>query len=60
MYDVSEGSIKIDGVDIRTINSSHLRGKLMGYIDQEPILFSTSIMENIRYGCSDATDEEVY
>lgn len=59
MYDVTGGTIKIDGVDIKTINSSDLRGKLMGYIDQEPILFSTSIMENIRYGCLDATDEEV-
>ncbi|KAG7205622.1 hypothetical protein KM043_007585 [Ampulex compressa] len=58
-YDVQEGSISIDGYDIKSLNSSYLRGNVLGYIDQEPILFATSIMENIRYGKQDATNEEV-
>ncbi|XP_046744468.1 mitochondrial potassium channel ATP-binding subunit isoform X2 [Diprion similis] len=59
LYDVDEGSIKIDGTDIRTLNSSYLRGGVLGYINQEPILFATTIMENIRYGMQGATDSEV-
>ncbi|KAK0182245.1 hypothetical protein PV327_000403 [Microctonus hyperodae] len=59
MYDVNNGSINIDGIDIRTLNSSDLRGKVLGYIDQEPVLFSTTIMENIRYGQTEASDAEV-
>ncbi|KAI4498969.1 hypothetical protein M0802_005835 [Mischocyttarus mexicanus] len=58
-YDVNEGSISIDKLDIRSLNSSYLRGSVLGYIDQEPILFATSIMENIRYGKENATDDEV-
>ncbi|KYM97232.1 PREDICTED: ATP-binding cassette sub-family B member 8, mitochondrial-like [Cyphomyrmex costatus] len=58
-YDVDKGSITIDGRDIRSLNSSYLRGNVLGYINQEPTLFATSIMENIRYGKQDATDEEV-
>ncbi|XP_012231551.1 mitochondrial potassium channel ATP-binding subunit isoform X2 [Linepithema humile] len=58
-YDVEEGSITIDGRDIRSLNSSYLRGCVFGYINQEPTLFATSIMENIRYGKQEATDEEV-
>ncbi|KAG5314660.1 ABCB8 protein, partial [Pseudoatta argentina] len=58
-YDVDEGSITIDGRDIRSLNSSYLRSNVLGYINQEPTLFATSIMENIRYGRQDATDEEV-
>lgn len=56
---MDEGSITIDGRDIRSLNSSYLRGSVLGYINQEPTLFATSIMENIRYGRQDATDEEV-
>ncbi|KMQ92934.1 atp-binding cassette sub-family b member mitochondrial [Lasius niger] len=58
-YDVDEGSITIDGRDIRSLNSSYLRGNVFGYINQEPTLFATSIMENIRYGRQNATDKEV-
>lgn len=58
-YDVDEGSITIDGRDIRSLNSSYLRGSVLGYINQEPTLFATSIMENIRYGKQEATDKEV-
>ncbi|XP_048507795.1 mitochondrial potassium channel ATP-binding subunit isoform X2 [Athalia rosae] len=59
LYDVDEGSIEIDGTDIRSLNSSYLRGGVLGYINQEPILFATTIMENIRYGMHGATDLEV-
>ncbi|KZC13611.1 PREDICTED: ATP-binding cassette sub-family B member 8, mitochondrial [Dufourea novaeangliae] len=58
-YDVDEGSITIDGKDVRSLNARYLRGNILGYIDQEPILFATSVMENIRYGKQDATDEDV-
>ncbi|XP_020285602.1 ATP-binding cassette sub-family B member 8, mitochondrial isoform X1 [Pseudomyrmex gracilis] len=58
-YDVDEGSITIDNRDIRSLNSSYLRGNVLGYINQEPTLFATSIMENIRYGRQDATNDEV-
>nr|KAF7407035.1 hypothetical protein H0235_014691 [Vespula pensylvanica] len=58
-YDVNEGSISIDKWDIRSLNSSYLRGTVLAYINQEPVLFATSIMENIRYGKQDATDEEI-
>lgn len=53
------GSITIDGKDLRSLNAGYLRGNVLGYIDQEPILFATSILENIRYGKPDATNEDV-
>lgn len=58
-YDVKCGSITVDGVDLRTLDASWLRGHVIGFINQEPMLFATSIMENIRYGYPDATDAEV-
>ncbi|KAG8186459.1 hypothetical protein JTE90_009218 [Oedothorax gibbosus] len=58
-YDIESGSITIDGFDIKSLDPSWLRGKVIGYIDQEPVLFATSVMENIRYGRPDASDEEV-
>ena len=57
-YDVNEGSIKIDGLDIRDVTLNSLRGQI-GIVPQETLLFSTTVMENIRYGRLDATDEEV-
>jgi len=57
-YDVWAGSIKIDGIDIRDVQQDSLRRQL-GIVLQEPFLFSDTIMENIRYGRLDATDEEV-
>eukprot|EP01134_Creolimax_fragrantissima_P007834 CFRG7834T1 len=58
-YDPVRGQIFVDGVDIRDLDPKWLRGRLIGYIGQEPILFYTSIKENIRYGRPDATDEEI-
>ena len=53
------GSVSIDGVDLRALDPKWLRGRAIGYINQEPVLFATSIMENIRYGRPGATDQEV-
>lgn len=57
-YDVSDGAIEIDGLNIRDVTLNSLRSQI-GIVPQETLLFSTSIMENIRYGRLDATDEEV-
>ncbi|GAV09121.1 hypothetical protein RvY_18716-2 [Ramazzottius varieornatus] len=59
-YDPIQGRITLDGVDIRQLDPSWLRGRVIGYISQEPTLFATSIIENIRYGRPDATDAEVH
>lgn len=57
-YDVNEGCIKVDGHDIRTFNRLDLRDAF-GMVLQDTWLFKGTIMENIRYGRLDATDEEV-
>ncbi len=57
-YDVNEGSIKVDGYDIRNFNRSELR-ESFGMVLQDTWLFKGTIMENIRYGRLDATDDEV-
>ncbi|CAI5740328.1 unnamed protein product [Peronospora destructor] len=57
-YDPLSGTVKVDGVDVRTLNAKWLRSQV-GLVGQEPSLFATSIMENIRYGCPSATDEQV-
>lgn len=57
-YDVCEGSIKVDGRDVRQVTADSLR-KQIGIVLQDTFLFSTTVMENIRFGKPDATDEEV-
>ena len=57
-YDVNEGSIRVDGHDIREFNRSELR-EGFGMVLQDTWLFKGTIMENIRYGRLDATDEDV-
>jgi ATP-binding cassette subfamily B protein len=57
-YDVNAGSIRIDGYDIRDFDRSELR-EAFGMVLQDTWLFKGTIMENIRYGRQDATDEEV-
>ncbi|MEJ5314428.1 MULTISPECIES: ABC transporter ATP-binding protein [Anaerolinea] len=57
-YDVDEGAIRIDGQDIRTLRMDDLREKL-GLVLQDTFLFSGTVMDNIRYGRLDASDEEV-
>jgi ATP-binding cassette subfamily B multidrug efflux pump len=56
-YDIDGGSITIDGKDIRQVKKADLRSKL-GIVLQDNFLFSNTVMENIRYGRLDATDEE--
>jgi ATP-binding cassette subfamily B protein len=56
-YDINDGSIKIDGNDIRKIKKDDLRRRL-GIVLQDVFLFSGTVMNNIRYGRLDATDEE--
>lgn len=84
-YDPTSGVVKLDGLDIRTLDLSWLRGQVIGFINQvliifhkslysrysymsshsvflslqEPVLFGSSIMENIRFGKPEATDAEV-
>lgn len=58
-YDPQEGSILIDGHDIRSLTQHSLRRQI-AIVSQDTFLFNTSILENIRYGRLDATDEEVY
>lgn len=57
-YDVDSGSITLDGVDIRDMKRAELRGNI-GMVLQDAVLFKGTIMDNIRYGRLDATDEEV-
>lgn len=56
-YDVTDGSVTIDGVDVRDASLASLRREV-GVLMQEPFIFKGTILENIRYGKVDATDEE--
>ena len=58
-YDIDDGKIRYDGININKINKSDLRRSL-GMVLQDTHLFTGTVMENIRYGRLDATDEEVY
>lgn len=58
-YDVTEGRVCIDGHDVRKVTQESLRSR-MSVVLQEPFLFSGSILENIRYGRLEASDEEVF
>lgn len=58
-YDVTEGAVLVDGVDVRQSELVSLR-KQIGIVLQTSLLFSDTISENIRYGRSEATDEEVF
>ena len=57
-YDPINGTVSINGVDIKELSPNNLR-KQIGLVDQQPKLFATSVIENIRYGRPDATDQEV-
>ncbi|MEQ2525502.1 ABC transporter ATP-binding protein [Robertmurraya yapensis] len=57
-YDVNEGSIKIDGIDIREMTKESLRRNI-GIVQQDVFLFTGTVKENIAYGKLDATDEEI-
>ncbi|XP_005041072.1 PREDICTED: ATP-binding cassette sub-family B member 5 isoform X2 [Ficedula albicollis] len=57
-YDPDQGEITLDGRDIRTLNTKWLRENI-GIVSQEPVLFATTIAENIRYGREDISDAEI-
>lgn len=57
-FDVKSGQIMIDGIDIKDVSQGNLRDNI-AFVPQEPILFHRTLLENIRYGRRDATNEEV-
>ncbi len=57
-YEVSQGSVRLDGYDVRDVTQASIREQI-GMVLQEPFLFSGTVMENIRYGRLEATDEDV-
>jgi ATP-binding cassette subfamily B protein len=58
LYDVDEGAIEIDGLDVRRIRLASL-GEIIGFVTQETYLFHASVRENLRYARPDATDREI-
>jgi ABC-type multidrug transport system fused ATPase/permease subunit len=58
LYDIERGMITIDNVDIKDLQPTWLRENI-GVVSQEPVLFDTSIKDNIRYGCDGCTDEQI-
>jgi ATP-binding cassette, subfamily B (MDR/TAP), member 1 len=58
-YDPDQGRVTLDGVDLRDLDLNWLRNQI-GYVGQEPVLFATTIKENLLYGREDATDEEIH
>ncbi|HSL30008.1 MAG TPA: ABC transporter ATP-binding protein [Anaerolineales bacterium] len=57
-YDVTSGAVKIDGIDVRDVSMKSLREQI-GIVLQDTFLFSTTVMENVRFGRPNATDEDV-
>lgn len=58
LYDVSSGSVRIDGQDLRDVTLESLRS-CIGVVPQDPVLFNDTVMNNVRYSRLDATDEQV-
>jgi ATP-binding cassette subfamily B (MDR/TAP) protein 1 len=58
-YDVEKGKLLIDGVEIKKVDLDWLRDNI-GYVGQEPVLFASSIRENLLFGKNDATEEEMW
>jgi ATP-binding cassette subfamily B protein len=58
LYDVDEGAVEIDGVDVRDLRLASL-GQVIGFVTQETFLFHASIRDNLRYARADATDREL-
>ncbi|KAI5635208.1 ABC transporter transmembrane region domain-containing protein [Phthorimaea operculella] len=57
-YDVIDGSVSVDGHDVRSLSVRWLRAQV-GLVGQEPVLFNTTVRENIRYGREDASNEDI-
>ena len=58
LYDISDGALEVDGIDVRQLKIVSLRN-LVSMVPQEPLLFSTTVRENILYGRLDASEEDV-
>ena len=58
LYDVTKGSITMDGVDIRDLTQHDLREEI-GYVPQKGVLFSGTIASNLRFGAEDAADQQI-
>ena len=58
-YEPTGGRIYLDGTPLDQLDPSWLRGRVLGFINQEPVLFATTVLENIRYGRPSASDQEV-
>ncbi|MGN0372508.1 MAG: ABC transporter ATP-binding protein [Enterocloster sp.] len=58
-YDVKEGQVLVDGRDVRDYSLEELRGK-MGIVPQKAVLFKGSLRDNMKWGCEDASDDEIY
>jgi ABC-type multidrug transport system fused ATPase/permease subunit len=58
-YDPNAGSSRLDDVDIRSLSLSSLAARQIAFVLQEPVLFGTTVRENIAYGRPDATDDEI-
>lgn len=59
LFDVTDGAVKVAGVDVREANPDHLWSQL-GYVPQRPFLFSGTVASNLRFGKEDATEEEMW
>jgi ABC-type multidrug transport system fused ATPase/permease subunit len=57
-YDPDAGAVRLDGRDLRTLNVAWLR-RQVGLVSQEPVLFATSVADNLRYGCPDASQAQL-
>lgn len=58
LYDPDTGAVTLDGVDLRNLDLHWLRSQI-GYVGQEPLLFSASIRENLCVGCPSATEADI-
>ncbi len=58
LFDVTEGAVRLDGVDVRDLTLASL-ARNIGMVTQEPFVLHTTLRDNLRYGCPDATDEQV-
>lgn len=59
-YEPTSGAIKIDGYKLEDISPHWLRGNVLGFIEQQPVLFATTILENIRYGRPGAKEDDIF
>lgn len=59
LYDATEGEVLIDGEDVKSVNVKSIRNDI-GIVSQEPVLFAASIIENIRYGMDNVSNDDIF